>query len=65
VHRVKAGGTGLSSMSPDRKTNRRIKIPRNRKVRDRVNNKKAAKVVRSRQEYYWLAVWCGELRVDP
>jgi len=34
---------------------------RKRRVRDRVNNKKAAKVVQWRQEYCWLAVWCGEV----
>ena len=59
VHRVKAEGPGLSSMSPDR-TNKRRKRLRKQGERERVNNKAAAKVVRLRWEYR-LAVWCGEV----
>jgi len=57
VHRVKAEGPGLSSMSPDKRTNKRRKRLRKRRERERVNNKAAAKVVRRlRQECCWLAV---------
>ena len=50
VHRVKAEGPGLSSMSPDRRTSKRRKRLRKRRERERVN-KAAAKVVRLRWEY--------------
>ena len=52
VHRVKAEGPGLSSMSPDKRTNKRRKRLRKRRERERVNNKAAAKVVRLRWEYW-------------
>jgi len=39
VNRVKAEGPGLSSMSPDRRTNKRRKTLRKRRLCDRVNNK--------------------------
>ena len=42
---------GFSSMSPDRRTNKRRKKLRKRRERERVNNKVAAKVVRLRWEY--------------
>jgi len=48
VQRVKAEGPGLSSMSPDRRINKRRKKLRKRRERERVNNKAAAKVVRLR-----------------
>jgi len=51
VHRVKAGGPGLSSMSPDRGTNKRRKRLRKRTERERVNHKAAAKVVRLLRHY--------------
>ena len=61
VHRVKGKDPGLvqcrrteagfSSMSPDRRTNKRRKRLRKRGERERVNNKAAAKVVRLRWEY--------------
>ena len=38
VHRVKAEEPGLSSMSPERRTNKLRKRLRTRRVRDRVNN---------------------------
>jgi len=40
VHTVKAEGPWLSSMSPDRRTNKRRKTLRKRRLCDRVNNKK-------------------------
>ena len=43
VHRVKAEGPGLSSMSSDRRTNKRKKL-RKRREREQENNKAAAKV---------------------
>jgi len=45
VHRVKVKGSDFSSMSPDRTANKRRKRLRKQRVRDRVNNKKAAKLV--------------------
>ena len=54
VQRVKAEGPGLSSMSPDRRTNKRRKRLRKRRERERVNSKAAAKVVRLRYEYILL-----------
>jgi len=59
VHRAKAEGPELSSMSPDRRTNKRRKRLWKQRVHERVNNKKAAKVVQ--WEYCWLAGWCGEV----
>jgi len=51
MHRVKAEGRGLSSMSPVRRTNKRIKRLPKQRERERVNTKAAAKVVRLRWEY--------------
>jgi len=51
VQRVKAEGPGFSSMSPDRRINKRRKRLRKRRERERVNNKAVAKVVRLRWEY--------------
>ena len=51
VQREKAEGPGLSSLSPDRRTNKRRKRMRKRRERERVNNKAAEKVVRLRWEY--------------
>jgi len=51
VHRVKGEGPGFSSVSPDRRTNKRRKRLRKRSEREGVNNKAAAKVVRMRWEY--------------
>ena len=51
VHRVKGEGPGFSSMSHDRRTNKRRKRLRKQGERERVNNKAAAKVVQLRWEY--------------
>jgi len=45
VHCVKVEGPGLSSMSPERETNKRRKRLWKLRERERVHNKAAAKVV--------------------